>query len=190
MKRAKVPPAENFPGCPGGCLSAWSSVCVSGSWSCACLVFPCAGRWVSVSGASLVVGCCPGLPGSGSWAGFREKGRRPKNRSRRSFARAGPFQVFPGVGCTGASISRAYSYAGTYRGLFLLLTASSVSGKASPRAFNPLAGAGGKTSNMQSGLSVEVYVTFPSMSLSSLLFASTVTCHVPLYRYVFSSRCF
>ena len=42
VKRAEVPPAENFPGCPGGCLSAWSSVCVS--WSGA-------GRWVSVSGA-------------------------------------------------------------------------------------------------------------------------------------------
>ena len=51
VKRAEVPPAENFPGCPGVCLSAWSSVCVSGSWSCACLVFPGAGRWVSVSGA-------------------------------------------------------------------------------------------------------------------------------------------
>ena len=47
--------------------------------------------------SSLVVGCCPCLPGSGSCAGFREKGRRPKNRSRRSFARAGPFQVFPGM---------------------------------------------------------------------------------------------
>ena len=44
VKRAEVPPAENFPGCPGVCLSAWSSVCVSGSWSCACLVFPGAGR--------------------------------------------------------------------------------------------------------------------------------------------------
>ena len=32
VKRAEVPPAENFPGCPGGCFSAvcvlWSSVCV------------------------------------------------------------------------------------------------------------------------------------------------------------------
>ena len=51
VKRAEVPPAENFPGCPGGCLSAWSSVCVSGSWSCGCLFLPGAGRWVSVSGA-------------------------------------------------------------------------------------------------------------------------------------------
>ena len=49
---------------------------------------------LAVSGAlvsSLV--CCPCLPGSGSCAGFREKGRRPKNRTRRSFARAGLFQV-------------------------------------------------------------------------------------------------
>ena len=30
-------------------------------------------------------------------AGFRKKGRRPKNRSRCSFARAGLFQVFPGM---------------------------------------------------------------------------------------------
>ena len=104
VKRAEVPPAENFPGCPGGCLSAvcvpWSSVCVSGSWSCGCLVLPGVGCWVAVSGAlasSLVVGCCPCLPGSGFCAGFREKGRRPKNRSRRSFARAGLFQVFPGM---------------------------------------------------------------------------------------------
>ena len=51
---------------------------------------------------------CPGLfalwlaadpcpPGSGFCAGFREKGQRPKNRSRRYFARAGLFQVFPGM---------------------------------------------------------------------------------------------
>ena len=104
VKRAEVPPAENFPGCPGGCLSAvcvpWSSICVSGSWSCGCLVLPGVGCWVPVSGAlasSLVVGCCPCLPGSGFCAGFREKGRRPKNRSRRSFARAGLFQGFPGM---------------------------------------------------------------------------------------------
>ena len=61
---------------------------------------PGVGCRVVVSGAlasSLVVGCCPCLPGSGSCAGFREKGRRPKNRSRRSFARAGLFQVFPGM---------------------------------------------------------------------------------------------
>ena len=38
VKRAEVPPAENFPGCSGGCLSAWSSVYVSWSWSCACLL--------------------------------------------------------------------------------------------------------------------------------------------------------
>ena len=101
MKRAEVPLAENFPGCPGGCLSAvcvpWSSVCVSGLaavWS-----FPVLG-WVPVSGAlssSLVVSYCSCLPGSGSCAGFCEKGRRPKGRSRRSFARAGLFQVFLGV---------------------------------------------------------------------------------------------
>ena len=104
VKRAEVPPVENFPGCPGGCLSAvcvpWSSVRVSGSWSCACLVLPGVGCWVAVAGAlasSLVVGCCPCLPGSGFCAGFREKGRRPKNRSRRSFARVGLFQVFPGI---------------------------------------------------------------------------------------------
>ena len=104
VKSAEVPPAENFPGCPGGCLSAvcapWSSVCVSGSWSCGCLVLPGVGCRVPVSGAlasSLVLGCCPCLPGSGFCAGFREKGRRPKNRSRRSFARAGLFQVFPGM---------------------------------------------------------------------------------------------
>ena len=100
----EVPPAENFPGCPGACLSAvcvpWSSVCVSGSWSCGCLVLLGVGCWVAVSGAlapSLVVGCCPCLFGSGSCAGFREKGRRPKNRSLRSFARAGLFQVFAGM---------------------------------------------------------------------------------------------
>ena len=39
----------------------------------------------------------PVFPGSGSWAGVREKGRRPKNRSRRFFARAGLSQVFPGM---------------------------------------------------------------------------------------------
>ena len=56
------------------------------------------GCWVVVSGAlvsSLVVGCCPCLPGSSFCAGFREKGRRPKNRSRRFLARDGLFQVFP-----------------------------------------------------------------------------------------------
>ena len=91
---------RNFPGCPGDCLSAWSSVCVSGSWSCGCLFLPGLWCWVPVPGAlapSLVVGCCPCLPGSVSCAGFREKGRRPKNRSRRSFARAGLFQVHPGI---------------------------------------------------------------------------------------------
>ena len=100
---------------------------------------------------------------------FREKGRRPKNRSRRSFARAGPFQVIPGMfGSTGASISRAYSFAGTYRGLFLLLlTASSLSGKASPRAFNPPSGASGRTSSCRAGSPWSF--AFPSMSLSSLL---------------------
>ena len=40
---------------------------------------------------------CPCLPGSGSWAGFREKGRRPKNRSFRFFARERLFQVFLGM---------------------------------------------------------------------------------------------
>ena len=85
---------------PFCCLRPWSSVCVSGSWSCGCFVLPGVGCWVAVSGAlasSLVVGCCPCLPGSGFCAGFREKGRRPKNRSRRSFARAGLFQVHPGI---------------------------------------------------------------------------------------------
>ena len=38
---------------------------------------------------------CPCLPGSGSWAGFREKGRRPKNRSFRFLARDRFFQIFP-----------------------------------------------------------------------------------------------
>ena len=112
---------RNFPGCPGGCLSAWSSVCVSGSWCCGCLVLPCVGCWVAVLGAlapSLVVGCCPCLPGSGFCAGFREKG--------------GPLSGIPWyVGSTGASISRAYSYAGKYRVLLPLLTASTISGKAS-----------------------------------------------------------
>ena len=90
-----------------------SSVCVSGSWSCGCLVLPGVGCWVAVSGAlasSLVVGCCPCLPSSGFCAGFREKGRRPKNRSRHPFARAGLFQVFPGML---AVLERRY------RGLFL-----------------------------------------------------------------------
>ena len=175
---------HNNDGKGGGCLSVWSSVCVSGSWSCACLVFPGAGRWVSVSvlASSLVVGCCPCLPGSGSCAGFREKGRRPKNRSRRSFARAGPFQVFPGMLAVLERRYRDRILTLVHRGLFPLLTASSVSGKASPHAFNPPAGASGRTSTCRAGSPWRF--TFPSLSLSSLLFVSIVASLVPLYRYV------
>ena len=104
VKRAEVPPIENFPGCPGGCFSAvcvpWSSVRVSGSLVL-CLFGP-SRCWV-LGGGRGGLGLFPRgwllplSPGSGFCAGFREKGRRPKNRSRRSFARVGLFQVFPGV---------------------------------------------------------------------------------------------
>ena len=43
--------SETFLVCPGGCLSAWSSVCVSGSRSCGCLFLPGLGCWVLVPGA-------------------------------------------------------------------------------------------------------------------------------------------
>ena len=66
------------------------------------------------------------------------------------------------------SISRAYSYAGT---------ASTISGKASPRALNPPAGTGGRTSACRAGSPWRF--TFPSMSLSSLLFASIVRLFQP-----------
>ena len=170
VKRAEVPPAENFPGCPGGCLSAvcvpWSSVCVSGSWSCGCLVLPGVGCWVPVSGAlasSLVVGCCPCLPGSGSCAGFREKGRRPKNRSRRSFARAGLFQVFPGIL---AVLERRYR--GRILTLVRMVGYSPSSHlrrfmKASPRALNPPAGAGGRASTCRAGSPWRFQVPLPSV---------------------------
>ena len=59
--------------------------------------------------------------------------------------------------------------------LFSLLTASSVSGKASPRAFNPLAGTGGRTSTCRAGSPWRF--TFPSMSLSPPLFC--FRCDVP-----------
>ena len=55
-------------------------------------------------------------------------------------------------------------------------------------AFNPPAGAGGRASTCRAGSPRRF--TFPSISLSSLLFASIVATHVPLYRYDFSSRYF
>ena len=105
VKRAEVPPAENFPGCPGGCFSAvcvpWSSVCVSGSWSCACLLSFLvlgAGWWSRVPWPlPSWLAAAPVLLVLASVLVFREKGRRPKDRSRRSFARVGLFQVFPGI---------------------------------------------------------------------------------------------
>ena len=190
---SEVPPAENFPGCPGGCLSAvcvpWSSVCVSGSWPCGCLFLPGVGCWVPVSGAlapSLVVGCCPCLPGSGSCTGFREKGRRPKNRSRRSIARAGLFQVFPGML---AVLERRY------RGRILTLVHIVVYSPPSQlRRFltkclhvlsthrrGPVEEPPRAERALRGGLRF-------LQCLSSLLFASIVATHVPLYRYVFSSQ--
>ena len=119
------------------------SVCL-GPGLAAVWSFPVLGAgWRSRVPSSLVVGWCPCLPGSGFCAAFREKGRRPKNRSRHSFASAGPFQVFPGMF---AVLERRYR-----GGLLPFLTASSISDKASPHAFNPPAGAGGR----HSGLSVE-----------------------------------
>ena len=180
VKRSEVPPAENFPGCLGGCLSGvcvpWSSVCVSGSWPCCCLFLPGAGCWVPVSGAlASSLWLLPCLPGSGSCTGFRGKGRRPKNRSRRSIARAGLFQVFPGM--LAVLVRR-------YRGCILTLVrivvyspsfiASPISGKASPHAFNPPAGAGGRTSACRAGS--QWRFTFPSMSLSSLLLLPLCGC--------------
>ena len=170
VKRAEVPPAENIPGCPGGCFSAvcvpWSSVCVSGSWSCACLLsVPVlgAGWWSRVPWPLPVVGCCPCLPGSGFCAGFREKGRRPKNRSRRSFARVGLFQVFPGI----LAVLEC-----RYRGRILTLVRMvgySPSShlrrfmKASPRALNLPAGAGGRASTCRAGSPWRFQVPLPSV---------------------------
>ena len=167
VKRAEVPPVENFPGCPGGCLSAvcvpWSSVRVSGSWSCACLVLPGVGCWVAVAGAlasSLVVGCCPCLPGSGFCAGFREKGRRPKNRSRRSFARVGLFQVFPGIL---AVLERRY------RGRILTLV--HICGFFLPKRLNTLSThRRGPVEEPPRAEHSQWRFTFPSMSLSRLCF--------------------
>ena len=98
VKRAEVSPAK-LSWLPGGCLFAGSSVCVSGSWSCGCLLsVPGVGCWVVVSGAlvsSLVVGCCPCLPGSSFCSAFRGKGRRPKNRSFRFLTRERLFSGIP-----------------------------------------------------------------------------------------------
>ena len=112
VKRAEVPPAKL------SWLPGWLSFCLVVRL-CVFALRPGVGCWVAVSGAlasSLVVGCCPCLPGSGFCAGFREKGR--------------PLSGIPWyVGSTGASISWAYSYAGTCGGLFPLLTSSSISEK-------------------------------------------------------------
>ena len=81
----------------------------------------------------------------------------------------GPLSGIPWyVGSTGASISRAYSYAGTYRFLLPSLKLR--------RAFHPPAEAGGRTSTCRAGSPWRF--TFPSISLSSLLFASIVATHV------------
>ena len=123
-------------------------------------VRPGVGCWVAVSGAlasSLVVVCCPCLPGSGFCAGFREKGRRPKNRSRRSSPRAGLFQVFPGIL---AVLERRY------RGRVLTLVRMAHLRrfiKASPRAFNPPAGAGGRASTCRAGSPWRFQVPLPSV---------------------------
>ena len=165
VKRVEVAPAENFPGCPGGCLSAWSSVCVSGSWSCACLVFPGGALGLGLGcPLPLWLAASPVFLVSGSCAGCREKGRRPKNRSRRSFARAGPFQVSPACWQYWSVISRAYSYAGTYRGFF----------PSSQLLF--FGGDRWKNLHFQSGLSVEVHVSFNVSLVSAFCFHCGVPC--------------
>ena len=119
---------------------------------------PGVGCWVPVSGAlasSLVVGCCRCLPGSGFCAGFREKGRRPKNQSRRS-SHAGLFQVFS---ATLPVLERRYRgpiqtlvhMVGYSPSSYLRRFLKSVSTRSQPTG-----GGRWKSLHMQSGLSVEV----------------------------------
>ena len=116
------------------------------------------------------------------------EGRRPKNRSRRSIARAGLFQVFPGML---AVLERRY------RGCILTLVHIVVYSPPSQlRRF--LTKCLHVLSTHRRGPVEEPPRTERALRgglrflqcLSSLLFASIVATHVPLYRYVFSSRCF
>ena len=85
-----------------------SGSCVCGSFLVARVVAFLLGR-LSVFLVLGLVLVCPCLPGSGSWAGFREKGRRPKNRSFRFLARGRLFQVFPGLLALLGGIMTIYS---------------------------------------------------------------------------------
>ena len=123
---------------------------------------------------------CPCLPGSDSWAGFREKGRRPKNRSRRSFARADLFQVFPGML---AVLERRYRWRILTLVHFVVYSPSSQLRRFLPKRLHAL-------STYRRGPVEEPPRVSFNVSLSSLLFASIATSHVPLYKYVFSSRYF
>ena len=133
VKRAEVPPAEKFPGCPGGCLSAWSSVCVSGSWSCAGLVFPGPGRWVSVSGALFPCGLYWSVDIEGVFLRWYILW----------------FIPFP------------HSFVDFWQGV--------------STRFQPTGGGRWKNLHVQSGLSVEVYVSF-IVSLSAFCFHCDVPC--------------
>ena len=123
VKRAGVPPAKLswLPGWLSFCLVV--RVCVWFLVLCLFALRTGVGCWVVVSGAlvsSLVVGCCPCLPGSGFCAGFRGKGRRPYPRTIPVVpcAHVGLFQVFPGML---AVLERRYR-----GGLLPFLTASSI----------------------------------------------------------------
>ena len=168
MKRAEVPPAEYFSGCPGGCLSA---VCVLGL------------------GPGLVAVCSFPLLG----AGWRSRGPWPlpswlaaalsswlRLLYWLSWERATSLESFPSFHCpcsTGASISRVYSYAGTYRGLLPLPHSFADFWQSVSTRFQPTGGVRWKNLRVQSGLSVEVYVSFYVSLVSA--FASIVRLFQP-----------
>ena len=158
VKRAEVPPTK-LSWLPGGCFSVWSSVCVSGSWSCTCLLsVPVLGAgWWSRAPWPLPswLAAAPVFLVPASVLVFARKGDVP---------RTDPVVPLPvrywSVDIKGVFL-RWYSFDDFWQ---------SVSARSQPTG-------GGRTSACRAGSPWRF--TFPSMSLSSLLFASIVRLFQP-----------
>ena len=172
VKRAEVPPAK-LSWLPGGCFSVWSSVCVSGSWSCTCLLsVPVLGAgwwsrvpwplpsWLAAAPVCLV---------PASVLVFVRKGDVP---------RTDPVVPLPVRASFRYSLVCWQYWSVDIEGVFLRWYSFDDFWQSVSTRFQPTGGGRWKNLRVQSGLSVEVYVSFYVSLVSAFCFhcAAVPTC--------------